>query len=82
MNIWRMAARPRLIAAGLIAAGLTTGLLAAAQDGGTVSIAPGVYYDCAQWHANRLTIAATGPGVQLTDTACAAALARRFELMP
>jgi hypothetical protein len=44
---------------------------AVAQDGDTVSIAPGVYYDCAQWHANRLTIAATGPGVQLTDTACA-----------
>jgi hypothetical protein len=44
---------------------------AVAQDGDTVSIAPGVYYDCAQWHANRLTIEATGPGVQLTDTACA-----------
>lgn len=42
-----------------------------AQDGDEVRIAPGTYYDCALWHANRLTIAATGPGVVLTDLACA-----------
>lgn len=44
---------------------------AMAQDGDTVLIAPGAYYDCAQWRANDLTIAASGPGVVLTDTACA-----------
>lgn len=39
-------------------------------DGDTVLIAPGEYYDCAAWSANRLTIAATGPGAVLTDTTC------------
>ena len=43
----------------------------AAQDGDTVLIDPGVYYDCAEWRANGLTIAATAPGVELTDRACA-----------
>ena len=33
-------------------------------------IDPGAYYDCAVWRRNRLTIAATGPGVVLTDTTC------------
>ncbi|MBN8890003.1 MAG: hypothetical protein BGP12_05775 [Rhodospirillales bacterium 70-18] len=42
----------------------------AAQDGDTVLIAPGTYYDCAIWRANGLTIAAAGPGVVMTDTAC------------
>lgn len=42
-----------------------------ARDGDEVRIAPGTYYDCAIWHASRLTIAATGPGVVLTDLACA-----------
>lgn len=42
-----------------------------AQDGDTVSIAPGLYYDCAFWRANRLTIAGTGPDVVITDVACA-----------
>ncbi len=43
---------------------------AAAQDGDTVSIAPGTYYDCAFWRRDRLTIAGTGPGVVITDRAC------------
>jgi hypothetical protein len=42
-----------------------------AQAGDEVRIAPGTYYDCALWHADRLTIAATAPGVVLTDLACA-----------
>lgn len=41
------------------------------QDGDTVLIAPGTYYDCAFWHANHITIAAAAPGVVMTDTACA-----------
>lgn len=47
---------------------------AAAQDGDTVMIAPGAYFDCAIWRANRLTIAGQpgpdGPGAVLTDRAC------------
>lgn len=42
-----------------------------ARAGDTVLIAPGTYYDCAIWRANRLTIAGTGPGVVMTDRACA-----------
>ena len=45
----------------------------AAQDGDTVLIAPGEYYDCATWRADRLTIAAADAGgdtVTITDTAC------------
>jgi hypothetical protein len=44
---------------------------AVAQEGDTVDIAPGIYYDCAVWRANGLTISGTGPGVQITDRACA-----------
>jgi hypothetical protein len=44
---------------------------AVAQDGDTVAISPGVYFDCAQWRANRLTIAGTGPDVVISDLACA-----------
>jgi len=44
---------------------------AAAGDGDTVLIDPGTYFDCALWHANRLTIAGTGPGVVITDRTCA-----------
>ena len=44
---------------------------AAAADGDTVVIAPGSYFDCAIWRANRLTIAGTGGNVQITDRACA-----------
>lgn len=43
---------------------------AVAQDGDTVAISPGVYYDCAQWHANRLIIAGTGPNAVISDRAC------------
>jgi hypothetical protein len=42
-----------------------------AQDGDEVRIAPGTYYDCAIWHASRLTIEGIGPGVVLSDLACA-----------
>ena len=42
----------------------------AAQDGDTILIAPGDYYDCAVWTRNGLTIAGTAPGVTITDTAC------------
>jgi hypothetical protein len=41
-----------------------------AADGDTVAIAPGTYFDCATWRANDLTIAATGPDVQITDMVC------------
>jgi len=41
-----------------------------AEDGDTVSIEPGEYYDCAVWTSNRLTIAGTAPGVVITDTTC------------
>jgi hypothetical protein len=44
---------------------------AAAADGDTVSIAPGTYFNCSMWRANNLTIAGTGPGVVMTDMACA-----------
>ncbi len=44
-----------------------------AQDGDTVEIAPGEYFDCAVWRSDRLTI--TGPAdaatpAVLTDAAC------------
>jgi hypothetical protein len=42
----------------------------AAQDGDTIAIEPGDYYDCAIWSRNNLTIAGTGPGVLITDTTC------------
>ena len=42
----------------------------AALDGDVVAIAPGTYYDCSVWRAQRLTIAGTGPGAVLTDTTC------------
>ncbi len=42
----------------------------AAQDGDTIAIAPGNYYDCAVWTRSRLTIAGTGPDVLITDTTC------------
>ena len=42
----------------------------AAQDGDTIAIDPGDYYDCAIWSRHHLTIAGTGPGVVITDTTC------------
>ena len=45
--------------------------IAAAQDGDTVAIAPGVYRDCAIVRQNKLTIEGTGPSVILADTPCA-----------
>ena len=45
--------------------------IAAAHDGDTVTIAPGVYRDCAIVRRNRLTIEGTGPGVVLAGRSCA-----------
>ena len=42
----------------------------AAQDGDTIAIDPGDYYDCAVWTRSRLTITGTGPDVLITDTVC------------
>ncbi len=42
----------------------------AAQDGDTVLIEPGEYYDCAVWTQNHLIIAGARPGVVITDTTC------------
>jgi hypothetical protein len=42
----------------------------AAQDGDTVLIEPGEYYDCAVWTQNHLVIAGARPGVVITDTTC------------
>ena len=35
---------------------------AVAQDGDTVVIAPGTYFDCAIWHTNNLSIEGAGGG--------------------
>ena len=43
---------------------------AVAADGDRIEIAPGAYADCAVWRANRLTIAAAGPGVVIHDRMC------------
>ena len=40
------------------------------NDGDTVEIDPGEYYDCVTWRANRLTIMGLGAGVVITDVAC------------
>jgi hypothetical protein len=42
----------------------------AAQDGDTVLIDPGEYYDCAVWPQSHLIIAGARPGVVITDTTC------------
>lgn len=42
----------------------------AAEDGDTVLIEPGEYFDCAVWNRHRMTIAGNGPGVVITDTTC------------
>jgi hypothetical protein len=41
-----------------------------AQDGDTVLIEPGEYYDCAVWTQSHLVIAGAHPGVVITDTTC------------
>jgi hypothetical protein len=44
---------------------------AAAQDGDTVAIAPGTYFDCALWRANGLVIAgAAAETTVITDKVC------------
>ena len=42
----------------------------AARDGDTVMIDPGEYNDCAVWRANRVTIAASAPGVVFVGKTC------------
>ncbi len=42
----------------------------AAQNGDTVEIAAGTYYDCASWPQSSLTIEGTGAGTVITDNAC------------
>ena len=49
---------------------LPSAAAAAAEDGDTVEIAPGSYFDCAIWRASGLTIIGAGPGVEITDKAC------------
>jgi hypothetical protein len=42
----------------------------AAQDGDTIEIYPGEYFDCAYVPQNNLTIEGNGPGAVLTDKPC------------
>jgi hypothetical protein len=42
----------------------------AAQDGDSVLIRPGEYYDCALWTRNHLVIAGVGQGIVITDSTC------------
>ncbi len=44
--------------------------IAAAQDGDTIAIGPGSYFDCAIVHQNRLVIEGTGEGAVMTDRSC------------
>ena len=44
--------------------------LQAAEDGDTVMIQPGTYYDCGFVRANNVTVAGAAPGVILTDKSC------------
>jgi hypothetical protein len=44
--------------------------IAAADNGDTVDIAPGQYFDCAVVKQSVLTIQGSGPGVVLTDKTC------------
>ena len=51
--------------------GLPSAAAAAAQDGDTVQIAPGSYFDCAIWRADDLTIAgASAETTEVTDKTC------------
>ncbi len=43
---------------------------AIAENGDTVEIESGTYFDCAVWRAGNLTIAGKGPNVVITDTTC------------
>ena len=45
--------------------------IARAENGDTILIQPGTYYDCAVVPQSNLTIAGAGPGVVMTDTTCA-----------
>jgi len=43
---------------------------AAAEDGDTIAIAPGSYFDCAVWRGDGLIIEGTAPGAEITDKPC------------
>jgi hypothetical protein len=45
--------------------------IAQARPGETISIAPGVYHDCAVEHTNHVTIAGARPGVVFSGKTCA-----------
>lgn len=44
--------------------------VAAAENGDTIRVAPGQYFDCAVIHQDNLTIEGTGPGAVMTDKTC------------
>ena len=44
--------------------------IAAAEDGDTIAISPGSYFDCAVVHRNRLVIEGIGDGAIMTDRPC------------
>jgi hypothetical protein len=71
---WGTVAQARVLEAGAGQAyKLPSQAIAAAQDGDTVKIAAGTYYDCAIVRASNLTIEGTGPdgSAILTDKTCA-----------
>lgn len=49
---------------------LPSAAAAAARPGDTVRIAPGTYYDCAVWRADRLLIEGAGAATRITDRIC------------
>jgi hypothetical protein len=69
---------PSLAAARTLSVGTSLGYdkpsqaIAAAQNGDTIQIQPGQYYDCGVLQANNVTIEGVGPaaGVVLTDKTC------------
>ncbi len=64
-------AEPRVLAVGPgRAMAVPSQAAARARDGDRIVIDPGTYRDCAVWRANRLTIAAAGPGVVITGPVC------------
>ncbi len=80
MRVWSTAAAALLVSFGARAATLEVGpgkpfsapsqAIGQAQDGDTVEIAAGEYFDCAVIHANRVTVAGLGAGATLTDKPC------------
>ena len=50
---------------------LPSAAIAAAGDGDTIAVKPGIYYDCASIKQNRLILEGSGPGAVITDKTCA-----------